>query len=318
MDIYKKIKPESSEKTLVLVGRIATGVVVVCGILWIPLMKYISGELYHYLQSVQSYIAPPIAAVFLLGLFWKRINSSGALTALIGGFGIGMLRLIAELNKERLSGWLHTFADINFLYFCVYLFLVCIALMILVSLFTRPPTYEKIQGLTYGTTVAEDKRFIETAKDGPYNLTLYSYDVYGNQLEKAFYDTNSYTYDEFEHVIPDSIPPEISNALVNGQPSITVLAGTNATLTLYSSSTLPPAKMYPTFLSASEALIVSMKTGPFTVAKALVSIPRLPALLSSALQSRPPSREVVCVSGCATTLTSKYCFFETPAGGMKG
>jgi SSS family solute:Na+ symporter len=158
MDIYKKIKPESSEKTLVLVGRIATGVVVVCGILWIPLMKYISGELYHYLQSVQSYIAPPIAAVFLLGLFWKRINSSGALTALIGGFGIGMLRLIAELIKEHLSGWLHTFADINFLYFCVYLFLVCIATMIVVSLFTRPPTYEKIQGLTYGTTVAEDKR----------------------------------------------------------------------------------------------------------------------------------------------------------------
>ncbi len=158
MDIYKKIKPESSEKALVLVGRIATGVVVACGILWIPLMKYISGELYHYLQSVQSYIAPPIAAVFLLGLFWKRINSSGALTALIGGFGIGMLRLIAELNKEHLSGWLRTFADINFLYFCVYLFLVCIAMMIVVSLFTRPPTYKKIQGLTYGTTVSEDRR----------------------------------------------------------------------------------------------------------------------------------------------------------------
>jgi len=157
MDIYKKIRPDSSEKTLVFVGRIATGVVVVCGILWIPLMKFISGELYHYLQSVQSYLAPPIAAVFLLGLFWKRINSAGALTTLIGGFIIGMLRLVAELFKEHLSGWLYTFADINFLYFCVYLFLVCIAVMIVVSLFTQRPTYEKIQGLTYGTTVAEDK-----------------------------------------------------------------------------------------------------------------------------------------------------------------
>ena len=157
MDIYKKIRPKSSEKTLVLVGRIATGVVVVCGILWIPLMRSISGELYHYLQSVQAYLAPPIASVFLLGLFWKRINSSGALTALIGGFVIGMLRLIAELKKEVLSGWLYTFADINFLYFCVYLFLVCIAMMIVVSLFTKQPSYEKIKGLTYSTTVAEDK-----------------------------------------------------------------------------------------------------------------------------------------------------------------
>ena len=158
MDIYKKIRPKSSEKTLVFVGRIATGVVVVCGILWIPLMKFISGELYHYLQSVQAYLAPPIAAVFLLGLFWKKINSSGAVTALIGGFVIGMLRLVAELNKEYLSGWLYTFANINFLYFCVYLFLVCIAMMVAVSLFTRQPSYEKIQGLTYSTTVAEDKK----------------------------------------------------------------------------------------------------------------------------------------------------------------
>lgn len=158
MDIYKKIKPKSSEKTLVLVGKIATGVVVICGILWIPLMKFISGELYHYLQSVQSYIAPPIAAVFILGLFWKRINSSGALAALIGGFMIGMLRLVAEINKEHLSGWFHTFADINFLYFCVYLFLVCIAMMIVISLVTKPPSDEKIQGLTYATTVAEDKK----------------------------------------------------------------------------------------------------------------------------------------------------------------
>jgi len=158
MDIYKKIRPKSSEKTLVFVGRIATGVVVVCGILWIPLMKFISGELYHYLQSVQSYLAPPIAAVFLLGLCWKKINSSGAVTALIGGFVIGMLRLVAELKKEYLSGWLYTFANINFLYFCVYLFLVCIAIMVAVSLFTRQPSYEKIQGLTYSTTVAEDKK----------------------------------------------------------------------------------------------------------------------------------------------------------------
>ncbi len=158
MDIYKKIKPGTPEKKLVMVGRIATGVVVVSGILWIPFMKYISGELYHYLQSVQSYIAPPITAVFLLGIFWKRINSKGAISTLIGGFVIGMLRLVAELNKEHLDGVLYKFADVNFLYFCFYLFVACIGMMVIISLLTREPSYEKIQGLTYGTTVVEDKK----------------------------------------------------------------------------------------------------------------------------------------------------------------
>ncbi len=157
MDIYKKIKPEAAEKKLVFVGRIATAVVVICGIAWIPLMKHISGELYHYLQSVQSYLAPPIAAVFLLGIFWKKINAKGAVTALVGGFAIGMLRLVAEMDKGHLTGFLHVFASLNFLYFSFYLFLVSIATMIIISMFTTPPSFEKIKGLTYATTVAEDK-----------------------------------------------------------------------------------------------------------------------------------------------------------------
>ena len=157
IDIYKKLKPDASERKLVRVGRIATATVVVSGLVWIPLMKSISGELYHYLQSVQAYIAPPIAAVFLLGLFWKRINAAGALTSLIGGFVIGMLRLVAELNKNSLSGWLHTFATVNFLHFCIYLFLVCIAMMVTVSIFTPKPSAEKLNGLTYSTTMASEK-----------------------------------------------------------------------------------------------------------------------------------------------------------------
>lgn len=158
MDIYKKLKPDSSEKTLVFVGRVATAVVVVSGILWIPFMKYISGELYHYLQSVQSYIAPPIAAAFLLGLFWKRINANGAVTGLISGFVAAMVRLVLELRKESLGGFFYQFADLNFLYFAIFSFLGCVALMIVVSLFTAKPDYQKIQGLTYATTVAADKR----------------------------------------------------------------------------------------------------------------------------------------------------------------
>ena len=158
IDIYKKLKPETDEKKLVFIGRIATGVVVISGILWIPFMKIISGELYTYLQSVQAYIAPPIAAVFLMGIFWKRINSQGALAALIVGFSAGMLRLILEINKSSLSGIWYAIADLNFLYFAIFSFLACTALMIAVSLFTPAPDYEKLNGLTYGTTIEKDRQ----------------------------------------------------------------------------------------------------------------------------------------------------------------
>ena len=157
MDIYKKLKPNASEKKLVVVGRIATGIIVISGILWIPLMKVVSsGGLYQYLQSVQAYIAPPIAAVFLLGIFWNRINSRGALAALVGGFSAGMFRLGLEINKANLSGFLYDFADLNFLYFAIFSFLACIALMIIVSLITPSPDLNRISGLTYATTSKND------------------------------------------------------------------------------------------------------------------------------------------------------------------
>ena len=157
MDIYKKLRPQASEKTLVRVGRIATAVVVLFGLLWIPLMKNISGELYHYLQSVQSYIAPPIAAVFFLGVFWSRINARGAVTTLFAGFILGMLRLILELSKSHLSGVLFAFANVNFLYFAIFLFVFCIFVLIVVSLLSPKPASEQIAGLTYATTMKEDK-----------------------------------------------------------------------------------------------------------------------------------------------------------------
>ncbi|MHC4515249.1 MAG: sodium:solute symporter [Planctomycetota bacterium] len=158
MDIYKKLRPAASEVNLVRVGRIATLVLVLLGILWIPFML---GEgfkgLYEYLQKVQAYIAPPIAAVFFLGLFFTRINAAGALTTLVSGFVLGAARFVAELNKESLSGPLLYFADINFLHFAIFLFLACTVILVGVSLLTRPPGEEQLSGLTYGTTMARDR-----------------------------------------------------------------------------------------------------------------------------------------------------------------
>jgi SSS family solute:Na+ symporter len=150
-DIYKKIHPEASEIRLVTVGQIATMILVGLGLLWIPFMKLISGQLYQYLQSVQAYISPPIAAVFLIGVFWTRVNSKGAIYSLVTGFVLGMGRLFAELNKDILDGWLFTYADINFLHFAILLFLVCSTVLIGISLMTQKPQINKLAGLTFST-----------------------------------------------------------------------------------------------------------------------------------------------------------------------
>ena len=153
-DVYKKLNPAAPESRLVWVGRVSTGVLVVFGLLWIPLMKLISGQLYQYLQSVQAYISPPIAAVFLIGILWRRANARGAMAALLGGAALGVLRLVAELNKASLSGPLLAYAEINFLHFAVLMFLVCTAILVVVSLLTPPPDPARLAGLTFATTPA--------------------------------------------------------------------------------------------------------------------------------------------------------------------
>ena len=157
MDIYRKLWPDSSERELVRVGRVATVVLVGLGILWIPFLRSLSGQLYQYLQSVQAYIAPPIAAVFFLGLFSTRVNARGALATLVGGFGIGMTRLVLELNKESLSGPFLWFAEINFLHFALLLFAVSVTILFGASYSGAPPSEKNLNGLTYATTLAADR-----------------------------------------------------------------------------------------------------------------------------------------------------------------
>lgn len=151
LDIYKKLRPEASERRLVLVGQLTTGVLVVFGLLWIPFMRLISGQLYTYLQSVQAYIAPPIAAVFLIGVLWRRVNAHGAIAALITGFVLGMGRLVVEISQPLQKGFLVVYADINFLHFAIILFVICSAVLVVVSLLTPPPEEEKVAGLTFAT-----------------------------------------------------------------------------------------------------------------------------------------------------------------------
>ena len=159
MDIYQKQHPEASEKQLVKVGRIATGVVVLLGMAWIPLMSRISSGLYDYLQSVQSYLAPPIAVVFLFGVFFKRLNAKGAYSSMVIGFILGVSKLTIQIMKDNFSpdSLIYKFGNMNFLYFCIYLFVFSAVVMVVVSLLTEKPDEQQIQGLTFATTVSSDK-----------------------------------------------------------------------------------------------------------------------------------------------------------------
>ena len=160
VDIYKKLRPNTPEKKLVRTGQIATVIVVIIGIIWIPIMANISGVLYEYLQSVQSYIAPPITAVFLLGIFHKRINAQGAFVTMVVGFIVGALRIVLELVKDSLnpdSFWF-LLGDMNFLSFASWFFLFCIILIVVVSYATAPPSEEKLKNLTYATISEEEKK----------------------------------------------------------------------------------------------------------------------------------------------------------------
>ncbi len=153
MDFYKKLRPDASEKQLVNVGRLATLVMVVLSLLWIPFMSRISSQLWIYLQSVQAYVSPPIAAVFLLGIAWKRINAQGALASLLTGFGLGATRFILEVvyAGQPLDGFLAFYVGTNFLHFAVLMFVICVGVLLGVSLLTPAPSSAQVAGLTFQT-----------------------------------------------------------------------------------------------------------------------------------------------------------------------
>ena len=157
IDVYKRYKPDTSEKRLVLVGRLATAALVGLGLAWIPLLKILEGGLFQKLQSIQAYISPPIAAVFLLGIFYKRINATGAKYALLTGAVLGAARLILELNKAALGGFLEWFVGINFLHFALLLFVLSSAVLLIVSWVTAAPDPRLLQHITYSRGVRAEK-----------------------------------------------------------------------------------------------------------------------------------------------------------------
>ncbi|WP_290044530.1 sodium:solute symporter [uncultured Muribaculum sp.] len=166
IDFYQRFRPNTDPKKLVRIGQAATVVIVALGILWIPVMRSVGDVLYLYLQDVQSVLAPGIAAVFLMGICWKRATAQGGMWGLIAGLVIGITRLCAKIyysNADVIPGgdtsniFQYLFYDVNWLFFCGWMLVFCLLVVFVVSLFTKAPEPEKIKGLVFGTSTAEQR-----------------------------------------------------------------------------------------------------------------------------------------------------------------
>jgi SSS family solute:Na+ symporter len=166
VDLYEKWKPRASQHELVRIGRLATVVMVLIAMAWIPVIKNAQG-LYNYLQAVQGYLAPPIFVVFFFGVFMKRMNAQGALWAMIVGFVLGIFRMMVDTpvtlglsgfqNGYPTGSFLWIVNNIYFQYFSVLITVVSAVVMVVVSHMTAEPAPAQIRSLTFETTTHEDR-----------------------------------------------------------------------------------------------------------------------------------------------------------------
>jgi SSS family solute:Na+ symporter len=166
MDLYQKLRPKATQHQLVWIGRVATAVMVLIALFWIPVIQGAKG-LYDYLQGVQGYLAPPIFTVFFLGVFNKRLNTKGCLAALGVGFLLGVFRLAVDTPVAlKMAGYelgypagsfLWIVNNIYFQYYSAFIFLVCVVVMLVVSYATAPPDESRLTGLTYATVTDEHR-----------------------------------------------------------------------------------------------------------------------------------------------------------------
>ncbi|MBX7222908.1 MAG: sodium:solute symporter [Blastocatellia bacterium] len=156
IDVYKRMKPQASEKELVNFGRIATAVLVILGLAWVPLLNKMTNQLFLYLQAVQAYVSPPIAVCFVFGILSPRFTGSGAVASLLTGFVMGATRFILEVVDKSTpfapGSAIHSFLKINFLHYAVIMFVVCALVLVVVSLLGPAPDREKLKNLTFATT----------------------------------------------------------------------------------------------------------------------------------------------------------------------
>ncbi|NXD22766.1 SC5A9 protein, partial [Spelaeornis formosus] len=157
IDIWQRLRRQASEQEMMVVGRVFILILVVISILWIPIVQSAnSGKLFDYIQSITSYLAPPITALFILAIFWKRINEPGAFWGLMVGLVVGLVRMIMEFvysspscgEEDRRPAVLK---DLHYLHFALILCVLTAIVIIIVSLCTPAIPEEKLDSLTWWT-----------------------------------------------------------------------------------------------------------------------------------------------------------------------
>ena len=151
VDFYERLRPDRSQKHYLRVGRLATTVVVLLGIAWVPVIPLLGESLYEALQKVQALIAPAIVAVFFMGIFSNRITPQAGFWGLVLGFAAGMFYLLLELfpalaQSNAAFAWI---GGMNWLYYCCLLLIFSIGVMVVTSMLTQPKSDEELSGLTY-------------------------------------------------------------------------------------------------------------------------------------------------------------------------
>jgi SSS family solute:Na+ symporter len=166
VDIYEKLRPKATQYEIVRMGRIATAVMVLIAMAWIPVVRGATG-LYNYLQAVQGYLAPPIFVVFFFGVFWKRLNAQGCFWAMVIGFVVGLFRMLVDTpvtlgleaykNGYPEGSFLWIINNINFQYFSILITIISAIVMVAVSYMTPEPNYQKITNLSFGTITEQHR-----------------------------------------------------------------------------------------------------------------------------------------------------------------
>jgi SSS family solute:Na+ symporter len=171
IDFYSRLRPGSSQERLVWIGRFATAIMVLIGILWIPVIRGGKG-LYDYLQGMQAYLAPPIAVVFFFGVFSKRLTARGCMAALVVGFVMGIARLAIDTPVKLFEGFAYTEGtflwivnNIFFQYYSLLILIVSAIVMVAASYAGRAPDPSAIEGLTYGTLTAGHRQASRSSWD---------------------------------------------------------------------------------------------------------------------------------------------------------
>ncbi|KAI5610178.1 sodium/glucose cotransporter 4 [Silurus asotus] len=164
MDIWLRMRRQASERELMVVGRVFVLFLVVLSILWIPIIQSAnSGQLFDYIQSITSYLAPPITAVFLMAIFWSRVNEQGAFWGLMVGLVVGLVRMVMEFaygtpscGQEDLRPSI--LKDVHYLYFALILLALTVLVITTVSLCTSPIPEQHLIRLTWWTRHSKQER----------------------------------------------------------------------------------------------------------------------------------------------------------------